>query len=246
MTAVAAVTLDAAGTLIRIREPVGATYARLAREHGIRVDPQAVSQAFRTCFPRMPPLAFGRAAPDVLQRQERDWWRTLVRNCLGAHGQHPGFAGYFDALYAYYAAPSSWALYAEVPALLDSLDAAGIPVAVVSNFDSRLHAILDGLGVAHRLRGVLCSSEAGAAKPDPRIFHAACRTLDRPPATVLHAGDDRRADFEGARAAGLAAVWLRRETAARDRHRGAITDLAELPALAGCGAATVATDCRNS
>lgn len=235
MTHVGAVTLDAAGTLIQVRESVGNTYARLAGEHGIVIDPREVSRAFRTVFPRMSPLAFGRAEPRVLQRQERDWWRTLVRNCLGAQGQHPAFGAFFDALYGYYADPTAWHLYGEIPDVLDALDSAGIPMAVVSNFDSRLHGILEGLGVHHRFRTVLCSSEAGAAKPQERIFLAACQALDRNPPQVLHAGDDRRADLEGARNAGLEAVWVRRE---ENTGPGSdtIRDLGQLPTMTGAGA----------
>lgn len=206
-----ALTLDAAGTLIRVRRPVGETYAELAAAHGIPVAARDVATAFRTVFPRMTPLAFGAADGETLQRQERDWWRTLVRACLGRHGQHPAFGAYFDALYEHYRSAGAWRLYPEVPAVLDALARARVPVAVVSNFDSRLHGVLRGLGVAERFVAVVCSSETGAAKPDARIFGAACRALDTAPADTLHVGDDRRADLEGARGAGLQAVWLCRD-----------------------------------
>ena len=51
------------------------------------------------------------------------------------------------------------------------------------------------------------SYECGAAKPDARIFHAACRSLDLEPAHVLMVGDDPVAD-SGALAAGLADLVL--------------------------------------
>jgi len=230
VTRIRAVTLDAAGTLIRVRRPVGETYAQLALQHGIPVDAQSIGRAFRTVFPRMAPLAFGASNRAGLERQERDWWRTLVRSCLGAHGQHPAFGAYFDELYAYYGNAQAWSLYCEVPAVLTDLEARGIEVAVVSNFDSRLHRILEHLGVRDRFRGVLCSSEAGAAKPDPRIFAAACQLLCTPPVHTLHAGDSRSADLLGARAAGLRAVWVRRD-AEPDPDEDAIRDLSAVPPL---------------
>jgi putative hydrolase of the HAD superfamily len=206
-----AVTLDAAGTLLRVQRPVGETYAGLAARHGIPVSAAAIGRAFRTVFPRMSPLAFGTADAAARMRQERDWWRTLVRSCLGAHGQHPAFGAFFDELFEHYRHGSAWALYPDVRPVLDALDAACVPVAVVSNFDSRLHQVLDELGVYARFRQVVCSSEAGAAKPAPAIFATACRALRVTPEQALHVGDDRRADLEGARSAGLDALWLRRD-----------------------------------
>jgi len=209
MSAPRAISLDAAGTLIHVRRPVGETYATLARTHGIPVEAAALSKAFRTVFPRMSPLAFGTGSDAAArERQERDWWRTLVRACLGPHGQHPGFGAFFDELYAYYAGVQAWALYPEVAQVLDALDRAAIPAVVVSNFDSRLHGVLEQLGVHGRFRQVLCSSEVGVAKPDRRIFAAACEALGATPAATLHAGDSRGADFDGARAAGLQALLV--------------------------------------
>lgn len=223
-----AVTLDAAGTLIQVRSPVGETYARLAADHGIEVTAQSVSRAFRTVFPRMSPLAFGASDTATLARQERDWWRTLVRNCLGTQGQHAAFSAYFDDLYAFYADPAAWHVYPEVTTLLDALEAAGVHTAVVSNFDSRLHGILDGLGLAGRFATVLCSSIAGAAKPDGRIFRSACESLGQPPERVLHVGDNRKADLHGALAAGMDALWVTRDGVPAGEAR-AIPDLSVVP-----------------
>ena len=97
-----------------------------------------------------------------------------------------------------------------------------------------LMAILEQLGVSDCFRGVLCSSETGAAKPDARIFAAACQLLNTEPAQTLHAGDSRSADLLGARAAGLGAVWVRRD-AQPDPAEDAISDLSALPQLAFAG-----------
>ena len=102
-------------------------------------------------------------------------------------------------------------MFDDVRPLLAKLDECGVPVLVVSNFDSRLHKILRGFALQDAFREVLCSSMVGSAKPDPQIFVAACRTLHAQPVQVLHVGDDRRADYDGARSAGLCARWLRRK-----------------------------------
>jgi putative hydrolase of the HAD superfamily len=52
--------------------------------------------------------------------------------------------------------------------------------------------------------------QVGVAKPDRRIFEAACRRLGCAPHEVLHIGDDALLDVAGARAAGLQTAWIRR------------------------------------
>jgi len=81
--------------------------------------------------------------------------------------------------------------------------------------------------VAPWFRGAISAREFGIGKPDPRIFHEACRRLGCAPAEVLHVGDDLQLDALAARSAGLQTLWLRREAQA---------DAAE----AGHGLATVA------
>ena len=58
--------------------------------------------------------------------------------------------------------------------------------------------------------GAVSAHELGCAKPDPRMFHAACRLAGVEPAQALHVGDDPRLDVIAARDAGLHAAWLRR------------------------------------
>jgi putative hydrolase of the HAD superfamily len=223
------ISLDAAGTIIRIKEPVAQTYTEIANRHGIPIDAPTISKAFRTVFPRMSPLAFGSTEGAGLQRQERAWWSTLVRNCLGRFGQHRGFNAFFDELYQHYAEPEAWCVYDDVLPLLAKLEAHDIPVVVVSNFDSRLHNILRGFALHDAFREVLCSSMVGSAKPDTRIFTAACQVLRSQPSQVLHVGDDRRADYDGARNAGLSARWLDRDQPHASEHE----QIASLDAVYG-------------
>ncbi len=214
-----ALTLDAAGTLFHVAQPVGESYARLAREFDILVSADQMSRQFRILFPRAPPLAFGKCNPRELQRQERGWWQTLVRNCLGAHARHRNFSAYFDRLYGYYASAQAWRLYPEVPLELQRLAAAGLPVSVVSNFDSRLDGILEALGIHGYFKHIHYSSRCGSAKPQTAIFTIACEELRATPGATLHVGDSYKMDFLGAGQAGLQALWLDRSAPAGESHR---------------------------
>jgi putative hydrolase of the HAD superfamily len=82
------------------------------------------------------------------------------------------------------------------------LAAAGVPLAVVSNWDMSLEGTLTELGLAEHLRAVVTSAAAGASKPDPAIFTRALAALGSTPQRTLHVGDEA-VDEDGAAAAGL-------------------------------------------
>jgi putative hydrolase of the HAD superfamily len=211
VSGLAALTLDAAGTLIEPREPVGTCYARVAAAHGLAVDAAVVGRRFRRALRAAPPLAFPGVAAEGRRDRETAWWRAVVRQALGPLARHSAFEACFAALYAHFAAPEAWATRAGAREALLALRAHGLALAVVSNFDGRLHAVLRGLHLAPLLDDVVVSTEHGAAKPDARLFHAVAARLGVPPGRVLHVGDDPIADVQGARGAGCRAALLTRD-----------------------------------
>lgn len=198
---VAAVLLDAAGTLIRTREPVGETYARIAREHGVAIPAWRLDEAFARVLRSAPPMPPG---PDDA---ERAWWRDVVRATFRAADQMQRFADFeacFAALYDHFARPDAWRAAEGAQAALAELRAAGRRVAVASNFDHRLPAILAGLALVPDR--VWLPRDAGVAKPDPAFFARACAHLGVAPAAAVAVGDDPIDDLVAARRAGLTAI----------------------------------------
>ena len=96
--------------------------------------------------------------------------------------------------------------FAELPgarAACLELAAAGLRLAVVSNWDVGLHDQLRALGLDTVVDTVVTSAEAGAPKPAPAVFELALARLGvDDPARAVHVGD-AAADAEGAQAAGL-------------------------------------------
>lgn len=105
--------------------------------------------------------------------------------------------------------PQHFQLFPETAATLCGLHAAGLRLAVVSNWQRGLKTFCDALGLGALLDVVVTSGESGWAKPDPRIFTEACRRLALSPARVLHVGDLIE-EVDGARNAGLQALWINR------------------------------------
>jgi len=106
-------------------------------------------------------------------------------------------------------------LGATTHALLESLRARGLKLALVSNaFDPPplLHRDLERMGVAERLDVAVFSSEIGKRKPHAAIFERALDAVGVEPERAVFVGDQLVADVGGARAAGMTtvqALWFR-------------------------------------
>lgn len=204
-----AVLFDAAGTLIRLAEPVGETYARLARPFRLDLEPSRLQAAFVDSFRSMPAMVFVGDSPERIEESERAWWRDLVVRTIVAVTNQPGwdrFDDYFDVLFRYFAVADAWCVVSGGRELLSELRRRDVRTAIVSNFDHRLHGLLEGLQLQPLLDAVVLPSDAGAAKPDPRIFQLALRRVGVSSGEALFVGDDPDEDLAGARAVGLTAV----------------------------------------
>jgi putative hydrolase of the HAD superfamily len=189
-----AVTIDAFGTLIRLRDPFAAL-DRALRARGVERTPQQIAAAF---------AEEGRYYRDRSHEGADEASLALLRRDCAAV--------FLDALEAdvdpeEFARPYVEALEFEpMPGAVravSELERLGLRLAVVSNWDVALSGYLEQLGLAPRFDAVVTSAEAGAPKPDPRIFRLALERLGVRPERALHVGDSE-ADEEGARAAGMA------------------------------------------
>ncbi len=239
-----AVSFDAGGTLIGIVEPVGATYARFARRAGFTADAAALDDGFRRAFAAAPPLAPppGHAGP--LLDFELAWWRAIVAASLAHALGEPlppsraaDFERFFAATFAHYADPAAWRLLPDAAGTVRELRRAGLTLAVLSNFDHRLHALIDAFGLGDAFAAVVPSSEAGAAKPARDAFeHVRLHLAERAPLAAdecLHVGDSLREDVAGALGAGWCAAWIDRDGAGPAELPDGAARLASLAELVG-------------
>ncbi|MEO6847004.1 MAG: HAD-IA family hydrolase [Chthoniobacterales bacterium] len=200
---------DAAGTLLSLTYPVGKSYATIASNHGIALDPEIINKAFRTVWKRQPSRE-SIQGPRV--QDDREWWRNFVKEVLEESGSSTeafDFVAYFTDLYIYFATPGVWHPYPDVIPTLQKLRGK-YRMAIVSNFDRRLYEVLKHTELRDYFETVILSSETGIDKPDPEIFQIAMDRMQSIPANTLHIGDDPTDDLEGARNAGLECFLLRR------------------------------------
>jgi putative hydrolase of the HAD superfamily len=207
---------DAAGTLFHLPQGVGWHYREVASRFGCKLNEDALSHAFSTVWKQMPARPASRQPrPD----DDKGWWFSLVEGvldrCRVSTEQLPRL-DYFEQLYIEFTRPGVWELFPEAHEVLAGL-AKHYRLGVISNFDSRLRPILASLGLADCFDPLVISSEVGADKPDGWIFQQALTLAESSATEALHVGDDPRADWQGAEAAGLHAFHLHRpENSLRD------------------------------
>jgi putative hydrolase of the HAD superfamily len=205
--------LDAAGTLIGVKEGVGRQYANVAARFGVNVAPEILNQAFIRVFKSTGSPAFPDCPLEQLQSKEFLWWKKVaLRTFTEAEVIHQfsDFNRFFVALFDYFATAEPWFIYPDVAEALERWHWLGIPMGILSNFDSRLYSVLFDLNLIDYFTSITLSTEAGFAKPDRRIFHLALTKHECRAAQAWHIGDSFEEDYQAAQAAGLHGIWLRR------------------------------------
>lgn len=172
-------------------------------------------------------MALAREQPE--RAHDMTWLRTeSLRRCALATGYDESMAA--EAFEVFHAARNEVEPYPDVPDALARL-AALVPVYALSNGNACVRRV----GLGEYFAGAVAAHDAGAAKPDPRIYAYLVEISGFAPHEILHVGDDPANDVAGARAFGMPTVWMNR--VGRDwpveleRADVEVRDLAELTAL---------------
>ncbi|HYX89411.1 MAG TPA: HAD-IA family hydrolase [Gaiellaceae bacterium] len=190
-----AVTLDAFGTLVGLKDPVLELQDAL-RARGVERDREAVAKAFAAEGEYYRPRSLEGRDEESLARLRRECVAVFL-DALGADLAPAAFVEtYIEAL--------RFELLPGVRETIGSLRRRGLALAVVGNWDMALPGHLDTLGLGDL--PVFTSAAVGAAKPDPAPFRRALEALGVEPSRALHVGDSE-ADELGAEAAGMRFAW---------------------------------------
>ena len=205
---VKAVFFDAGGTLFKPYPSVGEIYAEVAGRHGLKAPAHELESLFHETWKARDGLAS--LSGHSGEKEERKWWYALVHEVFSKIGSVTDFELFFEELYDLFARPEVWRLFPDVlPALLE-LKKRGKIVGIISNWDSRLFGICEGLGLAAHLDFILASAVVGAAKPHPKIFEEALRKAQVLPKEAVHVGDSLTDDVWGAEQAGIQGILIDR------------------------------------
>jgi putative hydrolase of the HAD superfamily len=205
--------LDAVGTLFGVKGSVGKVYSEIAQRFGVEVSADPLERAFLQSFPAAPPPIFPGTKPQDIPECEFEWWYVISLRTfqqVGVLNQFSDFSAFFTELYTHFATAEPWIVYPDVRPTLKHWQQLGIELGVLSNFDSRVYKVLQALDLAQFFTSVTISTEVGAAKPDPQIFAIALNKHNCPPEAAWHVGDSLAEDYQGAKAAGLRAILIKR------------------------------------
>jgi putative hydrolase of the HAD superfamily len=119
-------------------------------------------------------------------------------------------------------ADASAALFPDVGPALRTLRDRGHPLALLSNTQSFDLSVLHRTGLANLLDVIHLSCDTGVLKPAPEAFHGVVEALGASASETLMVGDSHVDDVQGARAAGLNAILLRRSVAPRAPRRRSV------------------------
>lgn len=230
-----AVLLDALGTLVVLEPPAPRLQRALAARCGVSVSEPEAERAIAA------EISYYRAHMD--EGRDPATLAALRRRCAEVLGEAlPAAAragiGDTDALVKALLESLQFSVFDEVPAELQLLRGRGVRLVVVSNWDVSLSGVLERLGLAPLLDGILTSAAVGSRKPAAAIFERALELAGFGPARALHVGDSVAEDVEGARAAGVEPVLMRRDGAPGPPGVRTISTLAELEPLVGAQAST--------
>lgn len=206
--------LDAVGTLFGVQGSVGEQYARVAHRFGVDLPIEEIDRAFIKAFKAAGVPAFGDTDPAELQAKEYTWWLNIAVDTFkeaNAYQHFADFGEFFAALYDYFETAAPWFVYADVFPMLERWQQLGIPLGIVSNFDSRIYAVLRSLNLKPYFSSITISTEVGFAKPNPHVFAIALQKHNCSVADAWHIGDSFDEDYQAARTAGLRGIWLKRE-----------------------------------
>jgi len=223
---IAAVCFDAYGTLLDVHSAL----ARVMAERSLPLEPAAAG-AFSNLW-RDKQLAYTWLRNGM--RQHADFavvTADALDHAMAAHGLDDEDGLRAALLDAY----RTLEPYPEVPAVLQRLDALGVPTAVLSNgTPEMLDQGLAAAGIARHLDPVLSVERLGVFKPVPEVYALATRHFAVPAGQILFVSANGW-DVHGAASFGCTVIHLNRQAAAAERLPGrpalVLADLRPLPAL---------------
>ncbi|CAL5431179.1 unnamed protein product [Camellia sinensis] len=223
-----ALLVDAVGTLVLPSQPM--IYRQIGEKYSIQYSETEILNRYRRAYEQ----PWGRSRLRYVN-DGRPFWQYIVSSSTGCSDSQ-----YFEELYNYYTTEKvsfkaligynyfgviecifsprgikseAWHLCdPDAEKVFKTLRNAGVKLAVVSNFDTRLRPVL--------------REQVAAEKPNPTIFIKACELLGVKPEDAVHVGDDRRNDIWSARDAGCDAwpwesdVHSFKEGCSKDRSPG--------------------------
>jgi len=225
-----AVSLDCAGTLLRIDWNPGAFAVGVVEEFGFSLDRLEARHRYDAILRRRWPkylqlnLSKDQVACSAFWKEVTEEWVTDISVPKDRLDEILELAD--SRLFGPF--QRHFTPFCDVVPALNALQNAGYRLGVLSNWDVTLHRALAITDLANYFEFAMASLEEGVEKPEAAIFRIMLDRFALAADEVVHVGDDLMDDYRGAKRAGLAAFHLDRQSAQSEGFRVArLTDLLE-------------------
>lgn len=202
--------LDVGDTLIRAHPSWAGVYRAGLSEAGIEVDEDALEVALREAT-----LSGSWSLEGPFEATEEASFRRIVEfdaAVLASLGYSDLSEDAFRSIEAGFERRSSWHVFPDVMPAVEALAAAGIRLAVVSNWLWAAPELLHDLDLARHFEALVISARVGYQKPNKGIFEHAMEIMRVAPERAVHVGDSYQADVLGARRVGITPVLIDRRS----------------------------------
>jgi putative hydrolase of the HAD superfamily len=202
--------LDVGDTLIRAHPSWAGVYRSGLAEAGIEVAEDELETALRNATQSGSWSFEGPFEATAEASFERV--KEFDAGVLAALG-HPNLADdVFRLIESAFDRRSSWFVFPDVPPAVEALAAAGVRMAVVSNWLWGAPELFHDLELACHFEALIISAHVGYQKPHAGIFEHALERMGVDPPRAVHVGDNYRVDVVGARRLGITPVLIDRRS----------------------------------
>ncbi|MDR2493241.1 MAG: HAD-IA family hydrolase [Coriobacteriales bacterium] len=223
---------DVGNTLLTTAEEEGLVFCEEAARCGVHVGPDDVMREVPRMYQRYDELY---SDDDSFwsddERAVRIWLDMYSYLCELLGVEESKHAQIAQCVHRRYFTPESWRPFDDVRETLETLKAHGVRMGLISNWDSTLEGIINGIGLGHYFEVVVASTVVQLHKPMPEIFELALKGMGVAAEKCLHVGDHVVADVQGARSVGITPVLIDRNgtlRAAAEPGTCVMTSLVEL------------------
>jgi putative hydrolase of the HAD superfamily len=199
-----AVLLDFYGTVARATRWV--SIDEVLAGHGYEITPEAIQTFFNDGIDGIEHDEHSQSREHYLA-----WQRARTLAMLAETDVHPGEYEDILAKLRQGSATRTIEAYDEASEVLAALRARGLRLVICSNWDWDLREAVEEAGLTEAFDGLVSSAWVGARKPHPRIYANALELAGVSAAETIFVGDTWGPDVEGPLAAGIRAVYLRRD-----------------------------------
>lgn len=197
-------------TLVHFDPPREQLQAKVLKEFGIDVAPEAIRRALVIAdefiyqeFARQP---FSKRTAEEKTAVYVQYQRVLLKEA-GVDASEQLIGGVLNKMQQF---NLKQVLFDDVVPALTQLKERGLILGLVSNVDRDITPLCDKLGLSLLLQVIVTSQNTGFSKPHPEIFREALRQSRLEASEAVYVGDQYQIDMVGARDAGMKGVLLDR------------------------------------